>query len=434
MHVTAIIAAGGRGERFGGPQPKQLLEVGGRAILERSVAAFLAHPSIDAVIVALPQALVDNPPEYLREREKPLRIVAGGERRQDSVANAFRAADAQSDVIVIHDAARPFASADLISRTIAAAAESGAALAAIQARDTVKRATEGPAKAGRHAQNTEGPAEAGPYVRTVVETLDRSTIFLAQTPQAFRRAVLAAALTLADAATDEAALAERAGHPVRLVDGEAANIKITTPEDLPIAEAIAHSTDGRSSERLALQRPGELAIQQQEERDGFSRAKPARTGRAGTGYDLHRLVEGRPLIVGGVTIPSDRGALGHSDADVVCHAITDAILGAACLGDIGRHFPDADSRWKNASSLDLLKRAVALVAAERLEVGNVDVTVILERPKIKDHVEAMRANVAAALGIDADRVSIKGKTNEGVDAIGRGEAIAAQAIVLIRAI
>jgi 2-C-methyl-D-erythritol 2,4-cyclodiphosphate synthase len=159
---------------------------------------------------------------------------------------------------------------------------------------------------------------------------------------------------------------------------------------------------------------------------------PARTGRAGTGYDLHRLVEGRPLILGGVTIPSSRGALGHSDADVVCHAVTDAILGAACLGDIGRHFPDSDPRWKGASSLDLLSRAVALVNAEGLEVGNVDVTVILESPKIKDHVDAMRAAVARAVGIDASRVSVKGKTNEGVDAVGRGEAIAAHAIALLR--
>src|SRR5436190_11920345 len=230
MYVTAIIAAGGRGERFGGSQPKQLLAVGGRPILERSVAAFLAHASVHAVVVALPQTLVDDPPEYLRERNKTLHIVAGGERRQDSVANAFRAADAKSDVIVIHDAARPFASADLISRTIAAAAESGAALAAVQARDTVKRSINGPAKAGH-------------YVRTVAETLDRSTIFLAQTPQAFRRDVLVDALKLSDDATDEAALAERAGHEVRLVDGEATNIKITTPEDLAIAEAIAVSAD-----------------------------------------------------------------------------------------------------------------------------------------------------------------------------------------------
>jgi 2-C-methyl-D-erythritol 4-phosphate cytidylyltransferase/2-C-methyl-D-erythritol 2,4-cyclodiphosphate synthase len=423
MHVTAIIAAGGRGERLGRPQPKQLLAVGGRPILERSVAAFVAHPSVDAVIVALPQALVDDPPEYLRSPDKgqapavqsagprkSVRLVAGGERRQDSVANAFRAADANSDLIVIHDAARPFASADLISRTIAAAAEAGAALAALQSRDTVKRV-------GR------GPAGAGQTPDLVTETLPRDTIYLAQTPQAFRRDVLSAALALGTDATDEATLAERAGHRVRIVEGEATNIKITTAEDLPIAEAIARTRDG-SAESLAVHPDGER------EREPFRGA--SRTGRAGTGYDLHRLVEGRPLILGGVTIPSDRGALGHSDADVVCHAVTDAVLGAACLGDIGRHFPDSDARWKDASSLDLLRRAVALAAGQGLQVGNVDVTVILERPKIKDHVEAMRAAVAGAIGIDISRVSIKGKTNEGVDAIGRGEAIAAHAVALVR--
>jgi 2-C-methyl-D-erythritol 4-phosphate cytidylyltransferase/2-C-methyl-D-erythritol 2,4-cyclodiphosphate synthase len=406
MHVTAIIAAGGRGRRFGGEQLKQLLAVGGRPILERSVAAFLAHPAVHEVVVSLPASLMDNPPDYLRQTTKPMRLVAGGTRRQDSVANAFRAATPSSDLIVIHDAARPFASADLIARTIAAAAESGAALAAVEARDTVKRAS-GPA-AG------DGPAEAGHY-RTVLETLARETIFLAQTPQAFRREVLQAALALGERdgldATDEAALAERAGYRVQLVDGEASNIKITTPEDLAIAEAIAAQQSAVRNPRAAL---------------------PAGTGRAGTGYDLHRLVEGRPLILGGVTIPAARGALGHSDADVVCHAVTDAILGAACLGDIGRHFPDSDPRWKGASSLDLLSRAVAIVAAEGLEVGNVDVTVILESPKIKDHVDAMRAAVARAIGIEAARVSIKGKTNEGVDAVGRGEAIAAHAIALLR--
>ena len=159
---------------------------------------------------------------------------------------------------------------------------------------------------------------------------------------------------------------------------------------------------------------------------------PARTGRAGTGYDLHRLVAGRPLILGGVTIPAERGALGHSDADVVCHAVTDAILGAAGLGDIGRHFPDSDPLWKDANSIDLLQRVVALVAGQGYLVGNVDVTVILETPKIRDYIDAMRVSVAAALGIDAGRVSIKGKTNEGLDAVGRGEAIAAHAVALIR--
>jgi len=407
MFVTAIIAAGGRGQRFGGARPKQLLAVGGRPILERSVAAFMAHPAISEVIVALPQELVDDPPEYLRGAGARLRIVAGGARRQDSVANAFRAAAGESEVIVVHDAARPFASGDLITRTIAAAAESGAALAALGARDTVKRIDEAP----RHGY------------RLVSETLPREAIYLAQTPQAFRRDVLRDALALTGDATDEAALAERAGHQVRIVGGEATNIKVTTPEDLPIAEAIARSMD-----RDGVSRPGTDAT----ERDGLGQAKPARTGRAGTGYDLHRLVAGRPLVIGGVTIPSERGALGHSDADVVCHAVTDAILGAACLGDIGRHFPDSDPRWKDASSLDLLARAVALVAEQGLQVGNVDVTVVLERPKIKEHVGAMRAAVAGAIGIETGCVSIKGKTNEGVDAVGRGEAIAAYAIALVR--
>jgi 2-C-methyl-D-erythritol 4-phosphate cytidylyltransferase/2-C-methyl-D-erythritol 2,4-cyclodiphosphate synthase len=204
-------------------------------------------------------------------------------------------------------------------------------------------------------------------------------------------------------ATDEAMLAEAAGHHVHLVEGDPRNLKITTPEDMMLAEAMA-------------------------QRD----PRPARTGRAGLGYDLHRLVEGRPLILGGVTIPSDRGPVGHSDADVICHAITDAVLGAAGLGDIGRHFPDTDPRWKDASSLDLLRRAVAMLPDQGLQVGNVDVTVILERPKIKDHVDAIRAALSDALGVDVERVSVKGKTNEGVDAVGRGEAIAAHAIALVR--
>lgn len=392
MHVTAIIAAGGRGARLGAAGPKQLLAVGGRPILERSVRAFLEHPGIDEVLVALPPSLVADPPAYLRSSGKPLRIVAGGERRQDSVANACREIAAGSDLIVIHDAARPFASADLITRTIAAAAESGAALAAVAPRDTVKRAS--------------GPAEAGHY-RIVAETLLRDTIFLAQTPQAFRRDVLQAALALSERegldATDEAALVERSGHPVRLVEGEATNIKITTPEDLPMAEAIARG------------------------------AAPARTGRAGTGYDLHRLVEGRPLILGGVTIPFGKGLLGHSDADAVCHAITDAVLGAAAAGDIGRHFPDTDPVWKGASSIDLLQRAAAIVRGLGLEVGNVDASVIAERPTLAPYVDAMRANIAAALGIAVECVSVKGKTNEGVGELGRGEAIAVHAIALIRA-
>lgn len=386
MFVSAIIAAGGRGQRLDAAHPKQLLSIGGRSILERSVSVFLAHSSIDEVVVALPADVAANPPEYLRRAPKRVRIVTGGPRRQDSVANAFREIADRADIVVVHDAARPFVSGDLIARTIAAAVEFGAALAAVPARDTVKQA--------------QAPPGGGGWM--VGATLPRESIFLAQTPQAFRREVLRDALALKEDATDEAALAERAGHRVRLVEGEPSNIKITTPDDLMMAETIAQG------------------------------ARPVRTGRAGTGYDLHRLVEGRPLVLGGVTIPSDRGALGNSDADVVCHAVIDAILGAACLGDIGQHFPDSDPRWTGASSLDLLARAVAMTAEHGFEVGNVDVTVILEKPKIRGYIETMRTTVARTLGIDAARVSIKGKTNEGTDAIGRGEAVAAHAVALLR--
>jgi 2-C-methyl-D-erythritol 4-phosphate cytidylyltransferase/2-C-methyl-D-erythritol 2,4-cyclodiphosphate synthase len=406
MFVSVIIAAGGRGQRLGGARPKQLLVVGGRSILERTVGTFLAHPHVDEIVVALPADVVADPPPYLTGTRKSVRIVAGGQRRQDSVANAFQVVNDQSEVVVVHDAARPFASADLITRTILAAAESGAAVAAMQAQDTVKLGVRQarPDRADDAAIARPDSSEERVFVQS---TLSRTSIYLAQTPQAFRRDVLRDALALSETgvdATDEASLAERAGYPVRLVPGERTNIKITTPEDLPVAETLA----------------------------GSATPLRVRTGRAGTGYDLHRLVPGRPLVVGGVVIPSERGALGHSDADVVCHAVTDAILGAVGLGDIGLHFPDGDPAWKDASSLELLTKAVAMVFDNGFEVGNVDVTIILEAPRIRPQVEAMRAAVARAVGISPSQVSIKGKTNEGVDAVGRGEAIAAHAIALLR--
>ncbi len=387
IFVSAIIAAGGRGRRVGGAAPKQFLLVGGRSILEWSVAAYLEHPQVDELVVALPVEVAADPPGFLRNTPKTVRLVPGGDRRQDSVSNAFRAVSVRCDIVVVHDAARPFVTAALISRTIAAAAESGAALAALASRDTVKRATHKP----------EGVV--------VAETLPRETIFLAQTPQAFRRHVLQAAIALGELgvdATDESQLAERAGHAVRIVEGEHSNIKIAAPGDLLVAEGIAH------------------------------RGEPTQSGRAGVGYDLHRLVEGRPLILGGVTIPFERGLLGHSDADAVCHAITDAILGAAGTGDIGRHFPDTDPRWKGASSLEMLRRAVALVRAAGFDVGNVDASVVAERPTLAPYIEAMRANIADAVRVGIERVSVKGKTNEGVGALGRGEAIAVYAVALLR--
>jgi 2-C-methyl-D-erythritol 4-phosphate cytidylyltransferase/2-C-methyl-D-erythritol 2,4-cyclodiphosphate synthase len=366
--------------------------VGGRPILERTVTAFVAHPSIAELVVALPEDLAADAPEYLgaaaKAAGKAIRVVAGGARRQDSVGNAFRAVDPASDVIVVHDAVRPFASAALITRTIAAAAASGAAVAALAARDTVKR------------------IDRTGHRNVVAETLPRELIFLAQTPQAFRREVLRDALAVGatEEATDEASLAERAGHRVEIVEGEPTNIKVTSPEDLEAAEAIARG----------LPVDGGAALL-----------------RIGTGYDLHRLVAGRPLVLGGVTIPFARGLLGHSDADAVCHAVTDAVLGAAAAGDIGRHFPDSDPQWKGASSLDLLRRAMTVVRARGYRVVNVDVVVIADQPKLGPHLEAMRASLAGALGLTTACVSIKGKTSEGVGDIGRGEAIATHAVALL---
>ena len=378
VHVSAIIAAGGRGARFGAARPKQLLTLGGVPILQRSVEALLAHPRVRDLVVALPPDLAANPPSYLRHPDKPVIVVEGGARRQDSVARAFARVPRDTEIVVIHDAARPLVTPDLIERTIAAAVEHGAAIAAVRATDTVKRG------------DNEG---------TVVETLAREHIYLVQTPQAFRVPVLRDALRESGDATDEAALAERAGHRVQLVEGDARNVKITTPEDLRAAEHLL--AGGVPSMRI------------------------------GHGYDLHRLVEGRPLVLGGVTVPFDRGLLGHSDADIVCHAVTDALLGAAGLGDIGRHFPDTDPAWKGANSLALLARASTLVRAAGFIVANVDVTVIAERPKLVPFVEAMRVNVALAVGGAVEQVSIKGKTNEGVDSMGAGDSMAAHAVALL---
>ena len=386
MHVSAIIAAGGRGVRLGGALPKQFLPLGGQTILQRSVDAFLLSDRIAEVVVVLPPNLVANVPDYLRGRAKPIAIVEGGTRRQDSVANAFALVSGRADVVVIHDAARPFVTVDLIGRTVDAAAASGAAIAALPATDTVKR------------------AGADGLVR---ETIPRAEVFLAQTPQAFRTSVLRDALAQARAAleaTDEAALAERAGHPVRVVEGDPRNLKITTADDLMMAERLVGSlASGAEQTRL----------------------------RIGNGYDLHRLVTGRPLILGGVTIPFEKGLDGHSDADAVCHAVTDAILGAAGAGDIGRHFPDTDAAWKDANSLVLLARAAEVVATAGFAVVNVDVVVIAQRPKLVPYLEAMRTNLSRAIGIAARDVSLKGKTNEGVDSMGAGESIAVHAVALV---
>jgi 2-C-methyl-D-erythritol 4-phosphate cytidylyltransferase / 2-C-methyl-D-erythritol 2,4-cyclodiphosphate synthase len=388
MHVAAIIAAGGQGQRLGAEVPKQFLPIGGRTLLDYSVEAFLSCARVDEVVIALPPASMPEVGTSLGSMPR-VSLVAGGARRQDSVENAFAVVAARADIVVVHDAARPFVTASLIERTIDAAAEHGAAIAAIRARDTVKQAT---------AAVEDGPA-------FVQATLPRETIYLAQTPQAFRRDVLARAIDQGRAhpeATDEAMLAERAGFRVQLVDGDAGNIKVTTAEDL----AVARLRLGAASEGATVTR-------------------------IGTGYDLHRLVPGRPLVLAGVTIPFELGLDGHSDADIVCHAVTDAVLGAAAKGDVGRLFPDTDPAWKGADSVMLLGRAMDVVRAAGYAVVNVDVTVIAQAPKLLPYLDAMRANLAQALGCGADAVSVKGKTNERVDSMGRGESMACHAVALI---
>lgn len=384
MHVAAIIAAGGRGVRLGADRPKQFLEIGGRSILEMSIAALAASERITEIVVALPADHLDAQARALTGAvSTPLTFVAGGARRQDSVAIAFARASTQADVVLIHDAARPFVTRDVIARSIDGARAHGAVVAAIPVRDTVKQAGE---------PNADG-------ARLIRTTIPRDTIFLAQTPQAFRRDLLARAIEEGAGieVTDEAMLVERLGVPVHVVEGDARNIKVTTPDDLSAARAAAQ----------------------------------APVMRIGTGYDLHTLVEGRPLILAGVTIDFPKGLSGHSDADIVCHAVTDAILGAAAAGDIGRMFPDTDAQWKGADSIQLLKGAVARIAARGFRVSNIDVTVIAQKPKLLPHIDAMRANLAAALGVGLDAVSLKGKTNEGVDSMGRGESMACHAVALL---
>ena len=388
MRVAAIVVAGGRGARIGSAAPKQFRRLGDRTLLEHALKPFEASARVGTIVVVLPENLASSPPSGLQALETPLRIVAGGERRQDSVAAGVDAVAGETDLVLVHDAARPFCPPTLIDRTLDAALETGAAVPALRATDTVKRAA-----------TREG--------RLVVDaTLPRDHIYLAQTPQAFRIDVLLEAVALGRSgvdATDEACLVECCGHAVSLVEGAPDNFKVTTPADL----------------RRAADRVGRTVG-----------SAPA-FARVGLGYDLHRTAAGRPLILGGVQVPHDLGLDGHSDADAVCHALIDAILGAAAAGDVGRHFSNRDPRWKGASSIDLLRRAVAMVRDRGFAVGNADVVVIAERPRIGPHADAMRQRLAATLDVPAGAVSVKAKTGEGVDAVGRGEAIAVHAVATL---
>jgi 2-C-methyl-D-erythritol 4-phosphate cytidylyltransferase / 2-C-methyl-D-erythritol 2,4-cyclodiphosphate synthase len=375
--VVGIVAAGGSGQRAG--VAKQWLVLGGATVLARAARALAASEVVDAVVVVVPPGEEARAAAEVGALGKPARVVAGGATRADSVRNGLAAAEGAA-VVLVHDAARPFLSPVLAARVAEAAARDGAALAALPATDTVKRAAAG-----------EPPR--------VAETLDRRTLWLAQTPQGFRRDLLVAAYAAAgaeaSAATDECALVERTGAPVTLVPGEQGNFKITTPDDVERARAILEA--------------------------------PFATG---VGYDTHRFAPGRRLVLGGVEFDGD-GLLGHSDADVCAHAIGDAILGAAGLGDLGRHFPDTDPRWKGISSLVLLGEIVRRAAERGWRVGNCDVTLAARRPKIAPRAEEMRSRLAEALGVSPAQVNVKATTGEGMGFVGREEGIAAHATALL---
>lgn len=378
MSVWAVIVAAGSGTRMGLSINKTLAALGGETVLERSVRAF--DGLTDGVVVVYRA----EDEETVRALNLPVTLAHGGDTRQASVLNGLRALPEDAEIVLVHDAARPFVTRQIIARCIESVQKYGSGVAAMPVTDTIKRADEN---------------------GCVQETLPRETLWAMQTPQAFRAAELRAAIKTLQArgesATDDARAMEACGHTVRLVEGEAGNIKLTRPEDLVIARARIQKNGGEPMLRM------------------------------GHGYDAHRLVEDRKLILCGVEIPYEKGLLGHSDADVALHALMDALLGALALGDIGGHFPDSDAKYKGISSMLLLREVASLLAAQGAAVNNVDVTILAQRPKLKPYIEQMRRNVADALKIDVSRVSVKATTTEGMGFEGEGLGISAHAVALV---
>jgi 2-C-methyl-D-erythritol 4-phosphate cytidylyltransferase/2-C-methyl-D-erythritol 2,4-cyclodiphosphate synthase len=378
---AALIVAGGSGQRFGSPIPKQYLDLAGKPVIRHAVEAFLNHPDIGRVRVVADPAHA----AYLRAALEGLDIgnpIDGGATRQDSVLRGLDALAREGDVqrVLIHDAARPLIDADTITRVCRALDEGPAAIAAVRVTDTLKRGDRG----------------------RVDGTVSRDGLWRAQTPQGFHFGPLHSAHRAAagQAMTDDAALAEGAGIPVLLIPGNEDNLKVTTEDDL------------RRAERL-LASPSPVDV------------------RVGNGYDVHRFGPGDHVMLCGVAIPHDQGLEGHSDADVGLHALTDALLGAIGAGDIGQHFPPSDPRWRGAESDQFLKHAVELVQARGGQITHVDVTLICERPKIGPVRSRMAERIAAILGLAVDRVSVKATTSERLGFTGRGEGIAAQATATV---
>ncbi len=375
--VAVIIAAAGQGKRLGAPVPKQYLKIGGEYVIAKTIRAFEDIDEVDYIFVVTNDEYRKVCAKIVEDRgfTKVEGIVAGGARRQDSVFNALQEINAKKpgvSLVLIHDGARPFIGRDVILNVIAETESTGAAVACVAMKNSVRR------------MDADGSSST---------SVDRTDYYSVQTPQGFRKSMLIEAYDRAYdesfEGTDDASIVEWAGNDISIVDGDYGNIKITTKEDLPMEN------------------------------------------RVGTGFDVHQLAEGRKLILGGVDIPYDRGLLGHSDADVLVHAVMDALLGAAALGDIGKHFPDSDEAYKDADSLKLLEKVGKMLEEYFYKIGNIDVTLIAEKPKISPFIDEMRENIAEVLGMDKSRVNIKGTTTEKLGFTGREEGIACEAVCSI---
>ncbi len=396
--VAAIVVGAGQGRRMGG-MDKAFLPLLERPLLAYAVDALEACPQVGEIALVVSAALAERCRQVVQAAgwQKVSAICAGGAVRAASV-RAGLAAVKGAEWVLIHDAARPLLTPALVASGLAAAAGAVAAIAAVPVRDTIKRVRPD---------------------HTVAHTVDRSQLWAAQTPQIFRRDTLAAAFRRAGAAaddyTDEGVLLESQGIAVRLFPGDPANIKVTVPADVEVAAALLTSS-GRATDHRPLTTPDE----------------PLAT-RVGTGYDIHRLVPGRRLVLGGVALehPEGKGLAGHSDADVVTHAIMDALLGAAGLPDIGQLFPNTDPAYRGVSSLELLRTVADKVRTQGWRIQNLDATVVAEAPRLATHLPAMCQALAAALMLCTSQINIKATSNEGVDAVGRGKAIAAHAIALL---
>jgi 2-C-methyl-D-erythritol 4-phosphate cytidylyltransferase/2-C-methyl-D-erythritol 2,4-cyclodiphosphate synthase len=378
--VWAVVPAAGSGLRFGGHMPKQFVPVAGVPLLHRTLRALMACPGLSGVSLAVPQdhlKRAETLPEEYRDQDR-VRVCEGGASRTESVRAALARLPVECDLVLVHDGARPRVSAALVERVIQGALAHGACAPGIAPADTVKRVGE------------DGQVQA---------TLDRSSLRLIQTPQGFRRDVLERAYAWYDEQspaaplTDDAGLVEAAGMRVQVVEGAAENGKLTTAADLA---------------RLGFASP-----------------------RVGFGYDVHRLVEGRPLMLGGVQVPHDRGLLGHSDGDAAVHALCDALLGAAGLPDIGRLFPDSDPAYEGADSLELLDEVVRQVHKAGFRPSSADLTIVAQRPKLAEHLPAMAVAIAVRLQVAPLAVGVKATTEEGLGVSGQGQAIAAHAVAVL---